>query len=106
MEAVRLGAVTYVVPFMLLLYPGMTAQGDWMAIGNALLSGLVLVIAIPAVLSGQKLFAIRALDIAVFATSIALAIWPHPAAPLIAGLLLALSWHFGKARRPLSGAAG
>ena len=106
MEAVRLGAVTYVVPFMLLLYPGMTAQGDWMAIGNALLSGLVLVIAIPSLLSGQKLFAIPALDIAVFVTSIALAIWPHPAAPLLAGLLLALSWHFGKARRPLTGAAG
>ncbi|WP_346908652.1 hypothetical protein [uncultured Roseibium sp.] len=70
-----------------------------MDLGDALLSGLVLVIAIPAILSGQRLFAIRSLDLAVLGICIALAIWPQPAAPLIAGLLLALSWHFGKPRR-------
>ncbi|WP_417681743.1 TRAP transporter permease [Roseibium sp.] len=98
-EAVRLGAVTYVVPFLLLLYPGMTAQGGLLDLGDALLSGLVLVIAIPAILSGQRLFAIRSLDFAVLGICIALAVWPQPVAPLIAGLLLALSWHFGKPRR-------
>ncbi|AXS42215.1 TRAP transporter fused permease subunit [Breoghania sp. L-A4] len=99
LEAVRLGAVTYVVPFMLLLYPGMTGQGGGLAFANALLSGLVLVVAIPGLLSGQSLFGIRALDVTVLAACIALAIWPHPVAPFLAGGLLIATWYFGKPRR-------
>ncbi|MBN9671503.1 TRAP transporter permease [Roseibium aggregatum] len=104
-EAVRLGAVTYVVPFLLLIYPGMTGQGGVMEFANAILSGLVLVIAIPSLLSGQRLFAIRSLDILVLSACIALAIWPFPAAPLLAGVLLMATWHLGKPRRLAPGQA-
>ncbi len=105
MEAVRLGAVTYVVPFMLLLYPGMTAQGGIAELGNALVSGLVLVVAIPSLLSGQKLLGIRALDTLVLLACIALAIWPMPLAPVAAGGLLLAAWHFGRPRRLAAGEA-
>lgn len=104
-EAVRLGAVTYVVPFLLLIYPGMTAQGDLLQFVNALLSGLILVVAIPSLLSGQELFANRLLDTGIFAVCIALAIWPNPLAPLIAGGLLALAWRAGKTHRLAFGQA-
>lgn len=98
-EAVRLGAVTYVVPFMLLLYPGMIMQGGPLAIVEAAISGLVLVLAIPGLLSGTRITGQRVLDAAIFAGSIALAIWPHPLGPVLALGLLAGGWHFGRRQR-------
>ena len=55
-EAVRLAAVVYLLPFMLLLYPGMTGRGGAFAVADAAMSGAVLVIAIPCLLSRQPLF--------------------------------------------------
>ncbi|MCA1939671.1 MAG: TRAP transporter fused permease subunit [Caenispirillum bisanense] len=88
-EAVRLGALTYVVPFLLLLYPGMIGQGGALAIVNATLTGLTLVLAVPALLSGQRLFASRAVDVPVYLTAIGLAIVPHWVGPFAAVALLA-----------------
>ncbi|PRD42387.1 C4-dicarboxylate ABC transporter permease [Phyllobacterium phragmitis] len=87
-EAVRLGAVTYVVPFMLLLYPGMTMRGGVLSVIEALVSGFVLVLAIPGLLSGARLTGKRAVDLALMITAIGLAIWPHPIAPFAALALL------------------
>lgn len=87
-EAVRLGAVTYVVPFMLLLYPGMTMRGGWLLVVEAVISGLVLVLAIPGLLSGAWLTGRRVVDLVVFAAAITLAIWPHAVAPFAALALL------------------
>lgn len=95
-EAVRLGAVTYVVPFMLLLYPGMIMQGGALAITEAAISGLVLVLAIPGLLSGSRMLGHRALDAGIFILAIALAIWPHPAGPAAALTLLVAAWAFGR----------
>ena len=39
-EAVRLGAMTYVVSFLILIYPGMIGQGGTLAVANALFTGL------------------------------------------------------------------
>lgn len=83
-EAVRLGAVTYVVPFMLLLYPGMTMRGGWLSIVEAAVSGLVLVLAIPGLLSGARLTGKRIVDVTILVAAIALAVWPHPIAPFAA----------------------
>ncbi|MCF8479591.1 MAG: TRAP transporter fused permease subunit [Rhodospirillum sp.] len=88
-EAVRLGAITYVVPFLMLLYPGMTGQGGALAILDAALTGLILVATLPALLSGQPLFGKRLLDGAFYLAIMALAILPHWAAPLAAALPLA-----------------
>ncbi|WP_142846359.1 TRAP transporter fused permease subunit [Telmatospirillum sp. J64-1] len=87
-EAVRLGAITYLVPFLLLLYPGMIGQGGVWAVTEAALSGLVLVFAIPSLLSGQPLFGNRAIDIAVYCLAIGLAIFPHWVGPFLAFAVL------------------
>lgn len=98
-EAVRLGAVTYVVPFMLLLYPGMIMKGGPLAIAEAAISGLVLVLAIPGLLSGTRVTGHRAADAAIFASAIGLAIWPHPVGPAAAFGLLVAAWVLGRDRR-------
>ncbi|TYC64160.1 TRAP transporter fused permease subunit [Rhodobacterales bacterium] len=83
-EAVRLGAVTYLVPFLLLLYPGMTMNGGVLAILDAIAAGFALVLAVPALLSGAKLTGNRLVDITLLLIVIALAIWPHPLTPFAA----------------------
>lgn len=82
-EAVRLGAVTYVIPFLFLLYPGMTLQGTWLEALEALIAGLVLVIAIPALLSGLRITLSRSVDVVILLVAVGIAIWPHPLSPFI-----------------------
>jgi len=96
MEAVRLGAMTYVVPFMLLMYPGMTGGGGALSVLNALLSGLVLVFAIPALLGGQRFWGQLWLDRGMLVVVIVLALWPFALAPFIAVGVLATGFYFGK----------
>jgi TRAP transporter 4TM/12TM fusion protein len=83
-EAVRLGAVTYVVPFMLLLYPGMMLGGGPLEIVEAVVAGFALVLAVPALLAGARLVGHRGLDAALLIVVVALAIYPHPLTPFIA----------------------
>ncbi|MCY4208703.1 MAG: TRAP transporter fused permease subunit [Roseovarius sp.] len=83
-EAVRLGAVTYLVPFLLIFYPGMTMNGGVAGIAEAIAAGFALVLAVPALLAGARLTRCRVLDIGLFLLIIALAIWPHPVTPFIA----------------------
>lgn len=98
-EAVRLGAMTYVVPFMILIYPGMIGQGGALAIGEALLSGLVLVVAIPFLLAGMPMTGNRLLDIAGYLLAIGIALIPHPAAPVFAALILFAGWWMARKSR-------
>jgi len=95
-EAVRLGAMTYIVPFMLLLYPGMTAGGDGLDIVNAVLSGLVLVVAIPALLGGQTFTGRLWLDRGLLVIVIAVALWPAFLTPVIAAVLLGGAFYVGR----------
>ena len=88
MEAVRLAAVVYIVPFMMLLYPGMVGQGGALAVADAAISGLVLVVAIPGLLSGQPLTGMRPLDISIYLAAIVLTIFPHWATPFLAIVVL------------------
>lgn len=98
-EAVRLGAMTYIVPFMLLLYPGMTAGGGGLAIINAVLSGLVLVVAIPALLGGQTFTGRLWLDRAMLVIVIGVALWPAFLTPMIAAILLGGAFFVGRNMR-------
>jgi TRAP transporter 4TM/12TM fusion protein len=95
-EAVRLGAMTYIVPFMLLLYPGMTAGGDGLDIVNAVLSGLVLVVAIPALLGGQTFTGRPLIDRGLLVIVIAVALWPAFLTPVIAAVLLGGAFYVGR----------
>ncbi|MBE9636233.1 TRAP transporter permease [Salipiger mangrovisoli] len=83
-EAVRLGAVTYLVPFLLLLYPGMTMSGGIVGIIEAVAAGMALVLAVPALLSGAPLTGRKPLDIVLLLAVIALAIWPMLITPFLA----------------------
>lgn len=83
-EAVRLGAVTYLVPFLFILYPGMTMSGGVLAVAEAIAAGIALVLAVPALLAGASLTGRRGLDIVVLILIVALAIWPHPVTPFVA----------------------
>ncbi|NDV89446.1 TRAP transporter fused permease subunit [Aurantimonas aggregata] len=94
-EAVRLGAMTYMVPFLLLLYPGMIGAGGPMAIVDALMTGLVLVIAVPCLLGRMPLFGRRYVDIAIYLTVIAIAFVPIVGLPVAAALLLAAAFFLG-----------
>lgn len=98
-EAVRLGAVTYIVPFLLLLYPGMLLGGGPLDILEAIVAGLVLVVAVPGLLAGARLFEKRAADIAVYVLVIALAIYPHPVTPFVALAVLAGAYFAGRTRQ-------
>lgn len=95
-QAVRLGAVTYLVPFLLVLYPGMLLQGGPLAIAEAILGGIALVMAVPALLVGVSLTGTRALDIAILLAVIGLALWPNPITPVLALALFFGATKFGK----------
>ena len=98
-EAVRLAAVTYVVPFLLLLYPGLMLRGDALDMAEAVGAGLALVVAIPALLTGARLTGIRWADAGLCVAAIALAVWPQPVTPIMALLVLAGGWVFGRSQR-------
>ena len=100
-EAVRLGAVTYVVPFLFLLYPGMTMTGGALEILEAILAGTALVIAVPALLAGTSITGRRALDSGLLLVVILLAIWPQPVTPFLALAILVGAYMF---RRSQTGA--
>lgn len=95
-QAVRLAAVIYAVPFMILIYPGMVGQGGWMEFTDAALSAAVLVYAVPALLAGYPLTGHRLLDIGIYGLVIAIALWTVSFAPFIAAALLVAGYLFGK----------
>lgn len=78
LEAVRLGAVTYVVPFMFLTHPGMLGNGNVLEIGEAILSGAVLVMATSVLLSGCLVAGSRVLSVMIFGTAAVCVIVPSP----------------------------
>ncbi|MFY0634291.1 MAG: TRAP transporter fused permease subunit [Vannielia sp.] len=101
-EAVRLGAMTYLVPFLLLLYPGLVLEGGTMSIVEAIVSGLVIVVALPALLARSPLTGHRLADTLLLLTILGFAIWPQPAMPFVAAAVLVVVMAFGqrRARRP------
>ncbi|WP_040485567.1 TRAP transporter permease [Lutibaculum baratangense] len=76
LNAVRLGAVTYVVPFMFLSYPGMLWSGTPWQIAEAALSGTVLVMAFSLLLSGTRIRGSRIASAALYLPAAMLAIVP------------------------------
>lgn len=83
-------------------YPGMITQGGVLAITEATISGLLLVLAIPGLLSGTRMLGHRGLEAGIFILAIALAIWPHPAGPAAALTLLVAAWAFGRQQRAIA----
>jgi TRAP-type uncharacterized transport system fused permease subunit len=77
-EACNLGAVTYVIPFMFLAYPGMLAAGSWLDFAEAALSGFIFTMAFAAFFGGARFFDSRIVNAVVLlaiATLSALPTW-------------------------------
>jgi TRAP-type uncharacterized transport system fused permease subunit len=103
-EACKLGAVTYVVPFLFLIYPGMLARGSWLQIGDAAVSGMMFTAAFAMLFGGARITGWRIIDLCAPLAVAALAILPNriglgAATALV--ILLALGW-----RRRLRTASG
>lgn len=90
LNAVRLGAVTYVVPFMFLTYPGMLWSGTGYEIAEAALSGLVLVTAFALLLSGTRIRGSRLAAMLLYGAAAVLATVPSDMA-LIAATILTIA---------------
>ncbi len=92
-RAVALGAVTYVIPFLFLLYPGMLTPSSVLQYLEAALSGLVFVISFAHLFGGARITGNRWADCAAWLAVALLAIYPHVLG-LVAGVvaIAALMW--------------
>ena len=86
--AVRLAAVTYIVPFMFLTYPGMLWSGTSVDIVEAALSGLLLVVSAAMLMAGVRVRGSLPVAWAIFAPAAALAIYPSELAMLASAMVL------------------
>ena len=104
-NAVRLGIVTYIIPFMFLSYPGMLWSGSALAIAEAVASGLVLVLATSLFLAGTSIRGSRRLAAAIYLPAAVLAIVPSEIALAAAVVLtvggIALGRPFSAPHQPL-----
>jgi TRAP-type uncharacterized transport system fused permease subunit len=93
-EACKLGAVTYVVPFLFLLYPGMLGGGTWLQFSDAIVSGIVFTGAFALLFGGARITGWRLLDIAAPLSVAVLAVLPNRIGLAIAVVLalLLLFW--------------
>lgn len=100
-HAVRLGAATYVIPFMFLAYPALLGLGDGWAIALAALQALAFVLAFAGVLGGARLFGHRWLDPLVLACAGLLAVAPAPLFGLsgVAAVAVLYGWRRQAMRR-------
>ncbi len=103
-NAVRLGIVTYIIPFMFLSYPGMLWSGSSWQIAEAVLSGVALVLATSLLLAGTGIRGSRWLAAAIYLPAAVLAIVPSEIALAAAvGLtLLGIAWGrpFSRPKQP------
>ncbi len=74
--ALRLGAVTYVIPFLFIIYPGMLAQAGFSGFLHALFSGVVFVLAFANIFGGMKIFRYRFINIIIWLVVAFLAVIP------------------------------
>lgn len=75
-SAVMLGAVTYVIPFLFLLYPAMLEQGSPARFAEAALSGTVFVLAFAHLFGGARATGLRVLDSAGWLAVALIAVYP------------------------------
>jgi len=95
-NAVRLGVVTYIIPFMFLSYPGMLWSGSWLEIAEAALSGGTLVLATSLFLAGTRIRDSRWLAGALYLSAAGLAIVPSEIALGVAVALTVVGVAWGR----------
>ena len=85
-RAVALGAVTYVIPFLFLIYPGMLTPSSATEYLEAAVSGFVFVIGFAHLFGGARITGNRLADSAAWLAVALVAIYPH-----VAGLALGVA---------------
>ena len=95
-EALRLGAVAYVLPMLFLLYPGMLAQGGPEAIAHAAVSGVAFTVATAFLLGGRRIAGRGGPLPLLWAVPLALSLVPGWAPTLAAAALLAAGAQAGR----------
>ena len=101
-EACKLSAVTYVVPFLFLLYPGMLAAGTPLQTADAVISGILFVIAFALLFGGARITGLRALDVAATIVMAGLAIAPYRiglVGSVLVGIGLLWTWRKRRSKR-------
>ncbi|MEM8665313.1 MAG: TRAP transporter fused permease subunit, partial [Pseudomonadota bacterium] len=87
-EALRLGAVAYVLPMLFIVYPGMLAQGGADAIIHAIVSGLVFTISTAFLLGQRRIYGRGGIVPVLWAVPLVMALLPGWAPTIIAAVLL------------------
>ncbi len=87
--ALSFGAVTYVIPFLFIIYPGMLAQAGIEGFCRAAFSGIVFVLAFANLFGGLKVFGNTIIDKLLFLAIAILAVLPGIWTSFIALLMLA-----------------
>ena len=75
-QAVRLGAVAYVLPMLFLLHPGLLMQGGAAAVAEALLVGVVFTLSLAFLLGLKPAIGNRAASAALWGVPLAFVAWP------------------------------
>jgi TRAP transporter 4TM/12TM fusion protein len=94
-EACKIAAVTYVVPFLYLMYPGMLGGGGVLAIADATVSGILFVIAFALLFGGARITGWRGTDIIATLLMACLAIAPYRVGligSVVVGVMMWLIW--------------
>ena len=102
-HAVALGAVTYVIPFLFLLYPGMLERTTGLQYLEAALSGIVFVLAFSHLFGGARVTGIRLVDAALWLVVACIAVYPSAWGLGAALVLFALLFVYRRVR-PVAGA--
>jgi len=89
-EAVRLGAIAYLLPILFLVYPGLLMQGSWLDVGQALVTGVTFTMSLAFLLGVQPLAGRSKAEALVWAVPLALSVWPSWPATM-AGVAVLLS---------------
>lgn len=92
-HAVMLGAVTYVIPFLFLLYPGMLQPSWSTSFAESVVSGLVFVAGFAYLFGGARVSGSRWVDAGLWLAVAVLAVYPNPASLAMAACgLMTLVW--------------
>ena len=105
-QALRLGAVAYVLPMLFLVYPGMLAQGGTEAIAHAAVSGVVFTVATAFLLGLRPVMGRGGAVPALWAAPLVLSMLPGWMPTVAGAALLALGVWLGRARKGEAVASG
>lgn len=100
-HAIRLGATTYIIPFLILAYPALVGLGSTLEITLAAIKALAFVLAFAGVLGGARLLGRRWIDAVLLTVIGVLSVLPMalPSLVGVTGVIVLYGWAWQVARR-------